>query len=148
MNLLFSTSLYDLNQPDMPYASDVSVKDSLRLFSPATSLVKVPESFFARNPIETQVVLAGIRDASDVLRILLNGGHTAKAGQLAGAFRRVGRAQIADEIVSTMKSAGYDVRERDPFLAGHTFSLVHIATAPIVGRMQAMWKSMREAVAP
>jgi fido (protein-threonine AMPylation protein) len=148
MNLLFHTSLYDLRQPDIPSASDVSVKDNLRLFSPATSLVKVPESFFARNPIETQVVLAGIRDASDVLRLLLNGGHTAKAGQLAGAFRRIGRAQIADEIVSTMKSAGYDVREKDPFSAGHIFGVVHTATAPIVGRMQAMWESMRGAVAP
>ena len=72
---------------------DVSVKDGLRLFSPAAALVKVPEAFFARNPIETQVVLAGIRDASDVLRLLLNGGHSAKAGYLAGAFRRIGRPQ-------------------------------------------------------
>jgi len=148
MNLLFHTSLYDLKQPDMPSASDVSVKEGLRLFSPATSLVKVTESFFARNPIETQVVLAGIRDASDVLRLLLDGGNTTKAGQLAGAFRRIGRPQIADEIVSTMKAAGYDLRETDPFAAGHTFGVVHTATAPIVGRIHAMWKSMRETVAP
>lgn len=147
MNLLFGTSLYDLKQPDMPPAADVTVKDGLRLFSPATTLVKVPASFFARNPIETQVVLAGIRDASDVLRLLLNGGNTAKAGQLAGAFRRVGRAQMADEIVSSMKSAGYDVRETDPFAAGHTFGVLRTATAPIVGRLQAMWESMRGGVA-
>jgi len=146
MNLLFGTSLYDLKQTDMPSAGDVSVKDGLRLFSPATALVKVPESFFARNPIETQVVLAGIRDASDVLRLLLNGGHTAKAGHLAGAFRRIGRPEIADEIVSTMKSAGYDVRENDPFAAEHTFGVLHVTTSPIVGRMQAMWESMREGV--
>jgi hypothetical protein len=63
-NLLFGTSLYDLKQPEMPPAADVSVKDGLRLFSPAAALVKVPESFFTRNPIETQVVLAGIREAS------------------------------------------------------------------------------------
>jgi hypothetical protein len=37
------------------------VKDGLRLFSPAAALVKGPESFFPRNPVETQVVLAGIR---------------------------------------------------------------------------------------
>src|SRR3984957_11143290 len=73
LKLLFGTSLYDLNQPNMPPATDVSVKDGLRLFSPAAALVKIPESFFTRNPIETQVVLAGIREASDVLRLLLNG---------------------------------------------------------------------------
>ena len=57
MNLLFGTSLYDLKQAEMPPAEDVSVKDGLRLFSPAAALVKVPEAFFTRNPIETQVVL-------------------------------------------------------------------------------------------
>ena len=69
MDLLFGTSLYDLKQREMPPAADVSVKDGLRLFSPPAALVKAPEAFFTRNPIETQVVLAGIRDASDVLRL-------------------------------------------------------------------------------
>jgi hypothetical protein len=146
MDLLFHTSLYDLKQRDMPPAADVSVKDGLRLFSPPAALVKAPEAFFTRNPIETQVVLAGIRDASDVLYHLLNGGRSAKAGQLAGAFRRIGRPRIADEIVKTMKSAGYDVRESDPFTAQQSVGVLPAATAPIVGRMQAMWESMRGAI--
>ena len=146
MNLLFGTSLYDLKQPMMPPAADVSVKQGLRVFSPAAALVKTPEPFFTRNPIETRVVLAGIRDASDVLRLLLNGGHSAKAGQIAGAFRRIARPEVADEIVATMKAAGYGVRERDPFTEGHVFGVLDAATAPIVGRMQAMWESMRGGV--
>jgi fido (protein-threonine AMPylation protein) len=146
MNLLFRTSIYDLKQPEMPPASDLSVSRGLKLFSPATALVKVSEAFFVRNPIETQVVLAGVRDAADVLRHLLDGGHSAKAGLLAGAFRRIGRPQFADEIVKTMKAAGYDVRESDPFEAGHAFGVLPTVTAPIVGRMQAMWESMRGAV--
>ena len=146
MNLLFGTSLYDLKQPMMPPAADVSVKQGLRVFSPAAALVKTPEPFFTRNPIETRVVLAGIRDASDVLRLLLNGGHSAKAGQIAGAFRRIARPEVADEIVATMKAAGYGVRESDPFTEGHVFGALDAATAPIVGRMQAMWESMRGGV--
>jgi fido (protein-threonine AMPylation protein) len=145
-NLLFGTSIYDLKQPEMPPASDVSVTRGLRVFSPAAALVKVPEAFFTRNPIETQVVLSGIREASDVLRILLNGGHSAKAGQIAGAFRRIGRPRIAGEIVGTMKSAGYDVRETDPFARERIFSVLPAVTAPIVGRMQALWESMRGVV--
>ena len=81
-NLLFGTSIYDLKQAEMPPSADVSVRDGLRVFSPAAGLVRVPEPFFTRNPIETQVVLAGIRDASDMLRLLLNGGHTVKAGRI------------------------------------------------------------------
>jgi len=145
-NLIFGTSLYDLKQPEVPPAAEVSVTDGLRLFSPAAALVKVPEAFFSRHPIETQIVLSGIREASDVLRILLHGGHSAKAAQIAGALRRIGRPQIADEIIGTMKSAGYDVRETDPFAPKQTFGVLPAVTAPIVGRMQAMWQSMRDAV--
>ena len=142
-NLLFGTSLYDLKRPKMPPGAEVSIKDGLRLYSPTAALVKVPQTFFTRNPIETQVVLSGIREASDLLRILLNGGHSAKAGQIAGAFRRIGRPQIADEIVRTMKIAGYDVRETDPFAPERTFGVLIAVNAPIIGRMQAMWESMR-----
>src|SRR5208282_874314 len=86
VDLLFGTSIYDLKQPTMLTAADLEVMDGLRLFSSAAALVRVPESFFGRNPIETQVVLAGIADASDILRRLLDGGHSVKAGHLAGAF--------------------------------------------------------------
>jgi fido (protein-threonine AMPylation protein) len=146
VKLLFGTSLYDLKQPEMPHAADVTVRDALRLFSPAAALIKVPEAFFTRYPIESQVVLASLTDPSDVLRRLLDGGHSVVAGRLAGAFRKVGRAEIADEIMATMKAANYSVRETDPFAEQQTFGTLRPATAPIVGRIQAMWQTMREPV--
>ncbi len=146
VKLLFGTSIYDLKQAEMPPAADLAVSDGLRLFSPAAALVKVSEAFFLRNPIEMRVVLAGIVDASEVLRVLLSGGHSKKAGQVAAAFRRIGRPEIADEIVKTMKRAGYDVRESDPFAPEQPFGELCPATAPIVARLQALWESMRESV--
>ncbi len=146
MQLLFRTSVYDLKQSAMPRQTDLSTKAGLRLFSPASALIKIPVPFFARSPIEARVVLAGIKDSTDVLRLLLNGGHSAKAGHLAGAFRRIGRADIADEIVKTMKSADYDVRESDPFTGGQVFGVLNTGTAPIVGRLRAMWEAMRSGV--
>ncbi|HXM95231.1 MAG TPA: DUF1488 family protein [Candidatus Dormibacteraeota bacterium] len=147
INLLFGKSLYDLKVREMPAAANLLVRDGLRLFSPAAAIMSVAESFFPRNPVETQVVLASLEDASDLLRLLLNGGHSAKAGYLAGAFRQTGRPELADEIVRAMKSAGYDVRERNPFEAGQTFGALRRAAAPIAGRVQMMWESMRGAVA-
>ena len=82
VELLFGTSLYDLKQRQMPPEADLCEKDGLRLFKPEAALVKVSEGFFARNPVEAQVVLAGIREASDLLRRLLEGGHSAVAGRL------------------------------------------------------------------
>lgn len=146
IELLFGTSLYDLKQADMPAPADVSVRNGLRLFSPAVALVKVPEAFFTRNPIETQVALSSLADSSDILRHLLDGGRTVKAGQIAAAFRRIGKPDVADEIVTTMKRAGYDVRESDPFAPEQTFSTLPAIASPIVGRIQAMWDAMRGVV--
>jgi hypothetical protein len=143
--LLFNTSLYDLKQPQMPPAADLTMRDGLRLFAPAQALIRVPEGFLARNPIETQVVLASLRDASELLRGLLDGGHTVVAGRLAGAFRHIGQTENADEIVAAMKAAGYDVRENNPFTGRAPVAPV-VATAPIVGRITAMWEAMRATV--
>jgi hypothetical protein len=144
--LRFGTSLYDLKEHEMPPPEKLVTRDGLRLFSPAASLIGVTESFFSRNPVESQVVLASLRDVSELLRLLLNGGHTAKAGYIAGALRRIGRSKQADEIIRTMKGAGYDVREKDPLEAGKTFVMSQAAAAPIVGRMQMLWAMMREGV--
>ncbi len=143
ITLLFGTSLYDLKQPQMPPAADLKVREGLRLFSPAAAMLRVSEAFFVNNSIETRVVLASLRDASELLRRLLDGGHSIVAGRLAGAFRRIGRAEAAGEIVATMKAAGYDVRETDPFVGRAALMPVPAAVAPIVGRMQAMWESMK-----
>ena len=146
VELLFDTSLYDLKQKDMPPHADLTARDELRLFVPEAALIKVPEAFFARNPVEAQVVLSNIRDAADLLGRLLSGGHSAIAGRLAGALRRLGRATTADEILTVMKRAGYDVRETDPFVPAQTFSTVSQVHAPIVARLQSMWKTFREPV--
>src|ERR1017187_1022531 len=67
---------------------------------------------------------------------LLDGGHSAIAGRLAGALRRVGHAEQAGEILSTMKVAGYDVRESEPFeVTQRVFAKRGATEAPIVARL-------------
>jgi fido (protein-threonine AMPylation protein) len=146
IKLLFGTSLYDLKVAAMPPAGNLVMRDGLHLFSPAASLAGVGETFFARNPVESQVVLASLPDASDLLRLLLDGGNSTKAGYLAVALRRIGRAELADEIVRAMKRAGYDVRESDPFEAGQTFGRPRPGAAPIVGRLEMMWQATRDTI--
>lgn len=146
VSLPFGTSVYDLKQKDMPAAADLVERDGLRLYAPAGALIRVPEAFFARHPVEAQLALAGIRDASDILGRLLDGGHSAVAGRLAGAFRRIGREEVADEIAATMKAAGYDVRESDPFEPQQVFGSINQGAAPIALRLRAFWESMRGSV--
>src|SRR5262249_43909653 len=78
IELVFGTSWYALKMGEMPPAENIAVREGLRLFTPAASLVGVGETFFSRNQLESQVVLASLADASDLLRLLLNGGHSAK----------------------------------------------------------------------
>jgi len=146
VELPFDTSIYDLKQDGMPPSDDLEQIDSLRIFEPAAALTKVPESFYARHPIEAQVVLSEVKDASDVLRRLLEGGHSTVAGRLAGAFRRVGRADVADQIVPTMEGAGYQVREDDPFKKEVSLAPLGPRAPAFARRLEAMWASMRETV--
>ena len=144
IELPFGTSLYDLRQRDMPPDADLTTRNGLRLFAPEAALVRVSEGFFAQNPVEAEVALSAIRDASDVLGRLLDGGHSTIAGRLAGALRRLGRAATADEILNVMKRAGHDVRESDPFAPARTFAAPGPVQAPIAGRLKSLWKALRE----
>jgi fido (protein-threonine AMPylation protein) len=146
IELLFDTSLYDLMTGAMPPAEDIVRRDGLPLFTPSAALVRVPDSFFARHPVEAQVALGSVQDASDVLRPLLAGGHSVVAGRLAGAFRRIGRKDVADEVLRTMRVAGYDVREADPFAGEHASEAVRPRTPPMVARIRGLWNAMREAI--
>jgi hypothetical protein len=84
-----------------------------------------------------------IRDASDLLSKLLDGGHSTIAGRLAGGFRNCGRGAIADEIVTTMKAAGYAVRESDPFSGQPVMTLPLRKISPYVNRIKLLWQKMR-----
>ena len=139
------TSLFD-TRAMLPEAGQVSEKDGLRLFSVPSGLASCGPGFFLQNATDARAVLSMVRDASDVLALLLEGGRTTVAGRLAGAFRNVGCSRIADDIVKTMQTAGYDIRENDPF--ENTINLILQAreNSPYVNRICLMWQQMREKI--
>ena len=143
IELPFQTGIYDLKHAPMPPQEDLIDQGGLRLFVPSAALIRVPPDFFRRYPVEAQVGLASVRDVSDVLRRLLEGGHSVVAGRLAGAFRRVGRGDAGNEILATMGAAGFAVRETDPFIEGQGPVLFRGFRAPMVNRLEALWGAMR-----
>ncbi|MEH6551050.1 MAG: Fic family protein [Pseudomonadales bacterium] len=96
--------------------------------------------------MEMRVALSMITDASDILAKLLTGGHSKIAGRLAGAFRNIGRGQIANDIVQTMISAGYVINEKDPFVEKAPFSFGIKESSPHVNRLRMSWEAMREPI--
>ncbi len=139
------TSLFDMRAA-LPEPGQVAEKDGLRLFSVPAGLLSCGSGFFLHNVTDARASLTMVRDASDVLALLLEGGRTTFAGRLAGAFRNIGRDRIANDIVKTMKTADYDIREKDPFEDTVNLILPAREQSPYVNRLRLMWQQMRESI--
>jgi len=143
--LPYDTSLLD-TRAALPEAGQIAEKDGLRLFSVPAGLVRCRSGFFRQNATDARAALSMVHDASDVLALLLEGGHTTVAGRLAGAFRNIGRDRIADDIVRTMQTADYNIREKDPFEDTINLILPVREQSPYVNRIRLMWQQMREPI--
>lgn len=144
-SLIHGTSLFSMKST-LPNKAEIEIKDNIRMLNLASSLVNCTPTMFKQSSIEMRTVLAMIQDSSEILEILLQGGHTTIAGRLAGAFRNIGRFRIADDIIKTMKTASYDVREEDPFETPPPVALSIRDKSPYVNRIRLMWFTMREEV--
>ncbi len=143
--LLFNTSLFCMKSP-LSKLEGIEIKNDLRILNLPSSIVFSSPSIFVSNPIDVRTALSMINDASEILALLLDGGHSLKAGRISGAFRNIGNSKIADEILKTMKSAGYDVREVDPFDQKTPIPLHAREHSPYCNRIRLMWAEMREEV--
>ena len=143
--LLHGTSFLDLKL-NIPTSDDRIDMNGIKLYSLAEGLITVGEDFFSRQPTDARTCLSMISDASELLRKLLEGGKSVVAGRMAGAFRNLGDSKIADEIVKTMKSAGYDVRETDPFNEKIKIDYKSRQISPYANRIKLMWFQFRQTV--
>ncbi len=139
------TSVLDV-RASLPAKKNIIELGGLRLFSLPAALVACSPGFFTYNPTDARAALSMVRDASDVLARLLDGGHSTVAGRLAGAFRNIGRDRIADDILKTMRSADYDMRENDPFETQINLALPIREVSPHVNRIRLLWQDMRDPI--
>lgn len=140
-----NTSLFNL-KANIPPADQTLIANGIRMYNLPAALVYSSPSIYTKNAIDARTVLALIRDASEVLPILLENGHTTFAGRLAGAFRNINREKIADQIFETLKQADYDIREEDPFETKLSLNLSSRERAPYANRIRLMWEQMREII--
>lgn len=140
-----NTSILDIRTP-VPPSSDIDQQDGMNIFKLPAALVACAPAYFRQNPTDARSALASVSNASEVLNHILMGGHTLAAGRLVGAFRNIGRQRLADDILQTMKSAGYDCREEDPFAAPAPILFKHQEMSPQASRIRWLWQSMRQQV--
>lgn len=145
IQLLFGTSIFDVRL-DLPQQGDREVKNGFRIFNLAAALIACSPGQFTDHPDALRSALAMVAEPSDLLRRLLGGGRTVVAGRLAGGFRNIGRNEIADQILRTMRAAGHLVSESDPFTDKPSIVFGIRETSPYVNRLKLMWASMRPAI--
>lgn len=145
-DLVHGTSIFEV-RANLPAKNDCYIDGhGLKLFSLPSALLNSFEDFYVRNPVDARTVLATFRDASGILELLLDGGHSVIAGRISGAFRNIGRDRIADDIIKGMGAAGYNVRELDPFTAPSPIVINPRELSPYVNRLKLMWQNMRNTV--
>ena len=143
-NLLYGTSmLYFKSSIANPIYKEPQL--GLNLYSLPEALLECSPDFFRLDSVAARTCLAMVSDVGDIMKKVLENGNTTKAGRLAGAFRNIGHTSAADEIINTMKSLGYDIREEDPFKDRSSIEYSRI-TSPYVMRLKLMWNKMREVV--
>jgi hypothetical protein len=140
-------SLFDYQAKDYATAKPaIEEIRGLRALSIAAALVRVSEAFFRTYVQDAQVALLQLADVSDLNRALLAGGHSVVGGRLAGALRAVGRTDLADDVLATLRAAGYAVQETNPFASPVAQLPPLRAPSPYVLRLRLMWSTMRDAV--
>ena len=139
-------SILDYRVKDFVPAGKIQVVERIRVLTLPVALIRVPEAFFTTYAQDAHIALHQLRDASDLNRELLEGGHSSVAGRLAGALRASGRGELADDVLATMRAAGFVVNESNPFSVAPPTLAFSRAQSPYVLRMRLMWQSMREIV--
>lgn len=142
-DLPHGTSIFDV-RASLPEAGQEETVNGLIVFSLPAALVQIGPGMFRANATDVRAAFAMMQDESEILSMLLNGGHSVIAGRLAGAFRNIGREKIADGILEGMKSAGYKVSETDPFKEASSLLFATREASPYVTRMRLDWKAMRD----
>src|SRR3990172_12025057 len=122
-------------------------KDGLWILDLPAALCKAQPSFFKNNPYEAEIALRMVSDPSQLLRILLDKGGSAVAGRIAGTCIFLGEDRFAKRIINGMAAAGYKIRPVNPFERHTPVPGGGRITSPYMGRIEAMWMSMRRKVA-
>ena len=145
LQLPAGTSLFDYKATDWSTEAASEVILSMRVIPLARALVRVSPTFFERNPSMARQALWQLPDTSELNLILLKGGHSVVAGRLAAALRAVGRADLADDVSSTLRAAGYTVTETNPFESPISQAAMP-RESPYAMRIRTLWHSMRDDV--
>ena len=145
LELLHQTSLFMYETAELPGNREIRL--GIQTLPLAAALCRSSPALFSYEPVKAEIALRMV-DPTQLIRILLEGGHTSIAGRLIGAYRFLGEDNAVRFIENSMATAGHQVRPENPFESNQPVfgkRAVRI-TSPYAARIRAQWQAMREAI--
>ena len=143
LNLPFGTSILDI-KASVPQTVYREPRYGVRLYPLELALLMVGPDYYRRDALEARTCLATLREVAPLMAVAIDGGHSTRAGRVAGALRSIGREEMADELLRTMRQVGYQVTEENPF--EENVRMEAFGVSPYASRIRLMWMKMREVV--
>ena len=143
LSLPFGTSILDI-KASIPNSVVKEPRYGVNLYPLSLSLLMASPDYYRRNSLEARACFAMIRDISSMTAVAIEGGHTTRAGRVVGALRSIGREEMADTLLTTMRQIGYEVSEENPF--EENIRLPETSVSPYASRIRLMWARMRQIV--
>lgn len=144
VHLPFNTSLF-LYQTDKDLSKDREVIHGLQVLSLPEAISRLPRSYFEQYPTEAVIALSQIRDANQLLYHLLRDGRSTIAGYLVGAYRHMGREDMAQKIHDSMENSGHKIVVDNPFVKPVVSIPVRVQS-PYAARLRTLWDQYRTVV--
>lgn len=143
LSLPFGTSILDI-RASVPAKIEREPRYGVRLYPLSLALLMVGPDYYRRNALEARTCLASLRDVTPVVSAAIDGGYTSRAGRVCGALRSIGREDMAEAFLSTMRQVGYKLTEENPFEEDVRLNVFE--QSPYASRIRLMWMRMREVV--
>jgi len=143
LHLPLGTSIVDI-KASLPPNVILEPRYGVRLYPMEYALLMVGPDYYRHNALEARTCLASLKDVSPLVSAAIDGGHTTRAGRVAGALRSIGREGMADEILRMMRQVGYTVSEENPFEENVRMEI--FAESPYASRIRLMWMQMRKVI--
>jgi hypothetical protein len=144
VGLPFSTSLF-LYQDAKNLPQVREIKNGLQAMALPEAICRLTKTFFVQHPVEAGVALSLVSDPGQLLHFLLLHGQTTMAGYLVGAYRHMGRPDVAQRVLESMTAAGHKIIIENPFTKP-VASLPARSASPHANRLHALWFHYRKAV--
>ena len=125
----------------------MEIVNGVRVMPLASALCRVSPAFFENQPLNAEIALRAVKSADDLAREFLEVYSPTLAERFAGAYLFLGDKERADQIISAAQAAGMNCRPTNPF--GKPTPILHGPMRPVspcVGRIQALFKTLREPV--